>query len=418
MKLNLKGLGWIIILIFYVFLFFFLKGAFGVKDLGFVILILLLVSINLVIYIINRNYDKLKERLINQTLLLVTVLLLIVGSEIYLHVAKPPFLIMKNSITGEFQDFWDHGNFDASVLQKKPGTYRILGIGDSFAAYLHPEGYNYNDVLQKKLQTLPGGDHIEVVDAGIPCTGPGYYYNTMEKHGDLFKPDLVVVGIYQGNDFFEMRFDDKFIGQYISVPLQDRWWRYLTLKNYWIYQFLDKRLLLLAEFSRRDREFEQGLVKEKGSFSKAGFLRVQHAILWFFDKHNRQALNARFQQDAGVILRMKKWCDDRRIELVIAIFPAEIQVAPEMRQEILGDLKLKEESFDFDYTNTLLKNYLAEHGIRYVDLTGPMREAGKSKILYDLRNTHWNKEGNALAADIIFAYLQQQGLLRAAGIKE
>ncbi len=420
MKPNLRtGLGWIIALILYTYLFFFLKGAFGAKYLGFIVLISVLISFNLLIYLINRNYDKLKQRLVNQTLLLTTILLLIVVSDIYLHFAMPSFLELENSVTGEFQDFLVQGCFKAGEVHKKPGTFRILGIADSFGAVGRQEGANYHDFLRKKLQALPGGDRIDIINTGIPRCGPGYYWNTMEKHGDLFQPDFVLVGFYLGNDLLEMRFDDKFIGQYIVVPRQNRdgWRRYLSFRNYWIYQYVANRKVIMEDNFRRASETERGVPAEIGSFSTAGFLKIEQAKLRFFEKSHQKELNDRFQRDAGVLLQMKKWCDDRRIELVIAIFPAEIQVAPKMRQEILEALKVKEESLDFDYPNTLLKNYLDHHQIRYVDLTGPMREAAKSKTLYILRNTHWNKEGNKVAADIIFNYLQQQGLLKSFGIQ-
>jgi hypothetical protein len=84
-----------------------------------------------------------------------------------------------------------------------------------------------------------------------------------------------------------------------------------------------------------------------------------------------------------------------------------------MRAEVLDALKVKEDSLDFDYPNALLKNYLEKHRIHYVDLTGPMRQAAQTKRLYVLRDTHWNIEGNKLAAEIIFTCLQEHKLLPA-----
>lgn len=398
---------------FYLFLFFFIKDSLGLKYLGCSLVIFSLILFNLIIYLFNRNYDKLKQRLVNQTFLLVTLLILIIISEIFLHVAMPAFLDLPNGVSGELNDFVVRGNFDASVAHKKVGAFRILGISDSFADQLRLQGFNYHDFLLRKLQALPGGERFEIINAGMPRTGPGYYWNTLKQHGDLINPDLVLVGFFLGNDFKEMKFDNKFIGQFISVPRHDDWRRYFKLNNYWCYQYLVNKEKILEDNFRRDYEFAKGLVREKGTFSRKGFYKIEQGKLWFFEKRLQAQLRDLFQPDAGVLLQMKQWCDDRNIELVIAILPTEIQVDNGMRAEVLDALKVKEDSLDFDYPNALLKNYLEKHRIHYVDLTGPMRQAAQTKRLYVLRDTHWNIEGNKLAAEIIFTCLQEHKLLPA-----
>ena len=47
---------------------------------------------------------------------------------------------------------------------------------------------------------------MEIVNAGMEAIGPGYYWHILSKYGDLFKPDLVMVGFFVGNDFEEADF--------------------------------------------------------------------------------------------------------------------------------------------------------------------------------------------------------------------
>jgi hypothetical protein len=65
-----------------------------------------LILFNLIIYLFNRNYDKLKQRLVNQTFLLVTLLILIIISEIFLHVAMLPFWIYQTASRGNLTILW------------------------------------------------------------------------------------------------------------------------------------------------------------------------------------------------------------------------------------------------------------------------------------------------------------------------
>ena len=83
--------------------------------------------------------------------------------------------------------------------------FRILGLGDSFSVYLKDKKQNYNNFLQQKFIGSGKGE-VEIVNAGMEAMGPGYYWHILNKFGDLFKPDLVLVGFFVGNDFEEAEF--------------------------------------------------------------------------------------------------------------------------------------------------------------------------------------------------------------------
>jgi hypothetical protein len=81
----------------------------------------------------------------------------------------------------------------------EPGVYRIIAIGDS---YTYGWGVNVEDRwtthLEKRLRDL--GYNVEVLTFAKPGVGPPFYAELAEKIIPLFRPNLVLVCLLQGND--------------------------------------------------------------------------------------------------------------------------------------------------------------------------------------------------------------------------
>lgn len=95
-------------------------------------------------------------------------------------------------------------------VQKAPGTYRLISLGDSFVeAYQVPIKANFSALLESELnQDLPdwrargkAPTHIEVLNQGIHGYGLGSYYLYVEHRLDGWEADGVLLCIFLGNDF-------------------------------------------------------------------------------------------------------------------------------------------------------------------------------------------------------------------------
>lgn len=345
-----------------------------------------------------------KKRLINILLVIFSVLVAIYSIELIIRLTQPSFLGTKYSITGDFSDFVNRQFFDASIFQKDPKVFRILGVGDSFSEFFKGEKLNYHNIIEKQLNALNHNKIYEVVNAGISNTGPGYYWNTLEKYGDSFKPDLVLMEFFIGNDFLEMNFDTKRIGLFIIEPVHMKRnpLAYLSLKKLWIYQFGRARWTVWWDSLR----------KGEGTFSEEEFLRIEKARLDIFEKRQRDKFNKLWNRDAGVLEKIITWCNQRKVTLVVVILPDQLQVEQKLCQTLLKKFNIPEKSIDLYYPNRTLINYLKERNVHYLDLTDPLQQAAQSKPLYLVRDTHWNIAGHELAGAIISDYLQKQHLLQ------
>lgn len=368
------------------------------------------IGLYLIIGYHERYKNKLTSYLNNMLVIFSSLFIIFIIIEIYLHIAQPLFLEMGRSIVGDLSDYKSQGYVDEKRFTKPENTFRILGLGDSFAVCDYDLGKNYHNYLAVALKNA-GYNHIQIVNAGMPATGPGYYWHILEKYGDAWKPDLVLLGFFEGNDFEEVDFMVN-RGPFIREP-QDPWQRwpgYLRFNNFWLYKVVKAKFTLTVEKIIKSNEKKEEA--RRATFSNMAFLHIENKRVWIFRKDKKAAFDELWQKNSSLMLKFKEWCTQRQIPLVIAIFPSQFQVDAKLRQEIYQAYHLAADDLDLSYPNRLLSDYCREHGILCLDMLGAFQQQGASRTLYRLHDTHWNEAGNRLAGSLIFDYLKQNGLLR------
>jgi len=315
----------------------------------------------------------------------------------------------------DFSDYTSRGYLTEKVFKKNKENVRVLGLGDSFAVYLRDEGKNYHDFLQKRFQ-MRSQEAVEVVNAGMIGIGPGYYWHILKKYGDLFKPDVVIVGFFVGNDFEEgelfVRIGDLVVEPYDSMK---KFSKYYTFYQTRLYKFLKTKFIRYREEQRRAKEKQQVPAEQMGVFSTESFLEVEKSRSWIFHKHNRQLLEKKWRECAGPILNIKQWCDARGIKFLLVIFPSQFQVEEDLRGQVLSRYpEMAPDALAVAYPNQLITQFCRTHDINCLDLLPLFQAQGNKPSLYELKHTHWNAAGNQLAADTIFAYLEDHHLVPPA----
>jgi len=358
------------------------------------------------------DIKKFNSALINITVGAVTIFSLTIVCEIWLHLYPHRFPgIGLVDTMGEFSDYSSRGYLNEDIFNKKKDVVRILGLGDSFSVFLRDQRKNYNDFLQQEYIASGKGD-VEIVNAGMEAMGPGYYWYILNKFGDLFKPDLVLVGFFMGNDI-ERDFAIM-IGNFISEPkdVRKRYSKYGQFGYWRLYKLLKNKYFRYRDIQMKNQEAKRHPSHEVGYFSQATFLEIEKERSWIFDKNNLELLHREWRECSEVILQMKDWCDRRKIKLLIAILPDQFQVDQELREAVLTKYKhISEENLDLSYPDNLIVDFCRTHNIDCLDMLGPFQEQGKTRQLYSLRDSHWNEAGNRLAADLIFEYLEKNQLL-------
>jgi hypothetical protein len=320
--------------------------------------------------------------------------------------------IEKFDTLGEFSDYISRNYLTDDVFNKRQGVIRILGLGDSFAVKGRQEGKNYHNFLQEKYRAQ-GREDVEIVNAGMEAIGPGYYWHILNKYGEAFKPDVVLVGFFVGNDFLEDNLD-IIIGNFIREPhdVTKRISRYYTFRQLRMYILLSSKFNEYIDKRKKQQESVNASPEQSGSFSQDTFLEIERDRSLIFDINKRRWFYDKWHRCSELIMKITNWCDQRGIMIVIAILPDQFQVEDKLRENVLNKYKhIQRKDIDLNFPNDTIVDFCKSNKIGCVDLLKPFQEKGKTLNLYELHDTHWNEAGNRLAAELIFKYLEANQLV-------
>src|SRR5437867_1665645 len=84
---------------------------------------------------------------------------------------------------------------------KPHGTYRVLLLGDSYAEAIQvPVEQSFPKRAEDMLRAARPDLHVEIVNAGVAGYGTADELRYLETYGGRWKPDLVLLAFYGGND--------------------------------------------------------------------------------------------------------------------------------------------------------------------------------------------------------------------------
>ena len=87
------------------------------------------------------------------------------------------------------------------ISEDHPGKYRVMVIGDSMT-FGHGVQYNeaYPWIAETILHEQYDMKNVEVINVSRSGAGPGEYLEYIRRLGPKFKPNLIVIGYFTGND--------------------------------------------------------------------------------------------------------------------------------------------------------------------------------------------------------------------------
>lgn len=297
---------------------------------------------------------------------------------------------------------------------KPPGTFRILGLSDSFGTFggvTSNYHYQLEDLLDRDASPT-----IQVVNISVPGYDTLFELAILRRFGMAYSPDLVLHGFFVGNDF-SLFGGDVDAYSFLGVPA----YRNLHISRYrprnflsrdWIQQALER----LEEVRRRRLELTVVATDRVGSYAKSSYLKMQFGRMNGWAKGTDRDVQ-RMEKVFPVLDAIRSSAEQGGARYVMVIHPDEMQVNNKVRQEILTTFQLNENEYDFDLPQKVLRSYCANRGIHCLDLLPIFRASADKGDLYLLRDTHYNHTGHELAAASISNFLQDRQLLPDTGRK-
>lgn len=272
---------------------------------------------------------------------------------------------------------------DVEYDKNKPaGMYRIIALGDSFLYGVVPYENNFLTLLESYLSGYT--QNAQVINMGIPDTGPRQYHALLVNEGLAYDPNLIVVHIFVGNDF--------------QIAERNKSYARYALK------FL---LRLIPEYSGVVVNKEKSYNDKSATLSEGRYLEVQRERIRIFDTTNSE-FHERIVKGIGYIKKIARIARNRNIELLVVLIPDEMQVHDDVLQRIVALIPNKDlADFDIRHPNQLITEYLSRSGINVLDLLQPIRAVNDERV-YKLQDTHWNIKGNEVAAQSIADEIQDR----------
>ena len=342
------------------------------------------------------------------------------AGEIALRIVSPASLKLPVTDRAEFLEFhprlgWTnrpaaHGRlrfgqeFDNEVLinskglrdrdfpyDRRPGTLRILAVGDSFTFGQGVEaGEAWPKMLEKAL-----GPGAEVLNSGVSGWGTAQEMLWLEEEGFRYRPDVVVLGFYV-NDFWDNaalpndgprpRFTLE-TGRLTATNLPLRAPRNDRILSTALY--LHNHSLLYRLFEQRWRSFQAGWLRP------VDFTPISGKRPTGRPRQPEAPVSIPAVDVTGALLsEIERSCETQGARLVVLLIPGHWQVRPALRG--FGSFAAQRDAYAAARTLCL------DRRLRALD-TYPALAASEERgvAVYNPTDMHWNAAGHGLAAGLL-----------------
>src|SRR5215212_8068128 len=271
---------------------------------------------------------------------------------------------------------------------KPPGERRILVLGDSFT---FAEQVNQNETfaqrLEDRLNAEGGGGTYRVLNAGSNGWATANEAVYLAKEGVRFKPDIVIVALYLGNDI-----SDNFRR---VATFQDAADADLALRGADSFDG-PRRLLRKSELYS---VFESGVLAKLPIWQGDGGSNAS-------DRRSPRTLaeaDEAWTITAQLLDRMRDVSESQGARFVVMVVPTATAVAqrggPAVKDGDDGDEDAEDDTRPgFEDPHGQLAAISARHNLTTLDLLSAMRKADNrvKERLYYRQNAHWTAAGHAV----------------------
>jgi len=321
------------------------------------------------------------------------------------------------------------------ALEKPPGTFRILMLGDSFVQALQVgEAETAHQLLENRLNRAaqPGGSPaVEVISAGVVNWGTNQQLLYYREEGQRFRPDLVLLLLYLGNDL-----QDNLPGNGLTVQGVNCYAPYFALCDGRLAptplayapglppaqtacsafrRWLAHGAGRLYHYSRLYRQLDPLLAgrRPRQQFGRA--YDSPYSALYL--PNDEAVLEQAWQITQATLAQLRQEVEASGAHLAVGLISPDIIIrlallSPAEQERFLSDNPVFAQA-QIDRPNRRLAHFLDRQGIPFLDLMPPMVEhqAANPTPLYFLGEGHWTAEGNRVAAEALAGWLVENNLV-------
>lgn len=286
--------------------------------------------------------------------------------------------------------------------------FRVVALGDSFtfASGALPHEDHWTTVTEEELGRRVNRP-VEVLRLGVPDTGPVFQLRLWQIEASKLEPDVVVLAFFVGNDFIDHQGDCGVFGggdRGLSGRLAS------VSALYRVARILRRVWRDAAEPPGAVRSNESpvpgGAVPEYGetfdpsrpTFTRERFIGIEAERMALCLRSEDAAFRRLADRTSGVVTQLADEVRETGARFVVMMIPDQYQVDPTVVEEVLSATATRLEDYDLERPQRVLGQVLEPAGVEVLDLLPIFRRAAPGEELYRLRDTHWNRRGNEVAA--------------------
>jgi hypothetical protein len=279
--------------------------------------------------------------------------------------------------------------------QKTANKYRIVGLGDSFTFGVVPYPYNFLTILEDSLNRVPFLPETEVINMGISSTDPPQYLSMLVEEVLPLTPDMVLLSLFVGNDIqgSSHAFSRKRKYLHHSYLLSAFYYLYIvstSIDQKVSYNFYGSGMTYCDSCS---------------TFSADKYLEIERKRSYICQKDNPLLLND-IEDTLFYLRQILGICKSKNISLVVVLLPDEMQVSENLRNKVTSLLKITSSQWDNEQPQRLLSEKMQRLGVPVISLLDPfVVHSTIEPSLYIPNDSHWNIQGNVLAARLLLEEL-------------
>jgi len=293
------------------------------------------------------------------------------------------------------------------AVEKSPGVFRILVLGDSFMEALQvPFERSFPSLLERALAQQTG-KHVEVVNASVSGWGTDDELQYLETYGRAWKPDLILVAMTLHND--------------ISDNLRER---FHTVKggavtatvgepaSFWRY-----RIVLLQGFlATRSHAFQLLNRARRAGEMRSTARQLNSHVVDLFREGDDGTIARGVDLTARLLDRIQSRAAAEGGRVVLVLLPLAMQLSEErfdaFARVVAGSANGSTGRLDIGRPQRMMLAVADRADLPAIDLLPRFRAwtAGGGAELFLQRDGHWSEQGHRLAVEIVVQEMITRGL--------
>jgi hypothetical protein len=291
-------------------------------------------------------------------------------------------------------------------VEKAPGVFRILLLGDSFIEAVQvPFEDSLPALLRARLEAR-GAAPVEIVSAGVGGWGTDDELTYLQRYGLRYRPDLVLLAVTLHNDLV-----DNLAMEYHSFDPQGGL-REKPREDFPLPVYLSQKLK--AWLSSHCYLYRLIYLTRTASHvaSAARALNSEVVQLLLPEPPPRIALG--WSMTEALLSKMERVTDAHGARFAVLLIPIEAQLSREEREALLRQEGVSAREIQIDRPQRVLEAWGARAAAPVIDLLPAFRAWYETHPdeLY-LPEGHWNEQGHEVAADVAADELIARGLVPA-----